>query len=75
MRRMDFLFKIMKCMKGYADKADIKEEYDFLLVKNNGNEEQSQQEMVCNIEEWLRWNFTETDPHQEIWCRLDTYNL
>ena len=75
MRRMDFLFKVMKCMKGYADKADVKEEYDFLLVKHNGNAEQAQKEMLNNIQDWLRWTFTKTDSHHDIMDRLYKENL
>lgn len=74
-RRIEFMFKVMKCMKGYADKADVKEEYDFLLIKHNGNIEQAQKEMLNNIQDWLRWNFSETDPQCVIWDRLHKENL
>lgn len=75
MRRIDFLFKIMKCMKGYADKTEVKEEYDFLLVKHNGDDEEVQKEMLSDIQEWLCWNFTSTDPHHDITNRLYKENL
>lgn len=71
MSRKSFLFKVMKCMKGFATAAEIKEEYDALSESYSD----PQKEMIDNITEWLRFNFGKHEPENIIWERLEKEHL
>ena len=71
LERKLFLYKIYKCMKGFATLKDIIEEYNYLEKIYNC----PQLEMVDNIKNWVRWNYTDTDEHIVILERLERENL
>lgn len=66
MEKKEFLLKIIKCMKGFSTAQEIKAEYNFISEYTTN----PQEVMVCNIKNWLRWNFSENDPQFVIWERL-----